>query len=63
MKSKEEIQELAYEIASLEEKISSNPKDKYVKLYMDRIENIIGNLSVKEGLELDVAVMKILNPD
>lgn len=60
MKSKEEIETLAYEIASLEEKIKNTPKDKSVQSYMRRIENIIESLSVEEGLMLDQIIINML---
>lgn len=60
MKSKEEIQELAKEIANLEMKLKNSSKDKNIKSYMRKIENIMGELSFEEGLELNDAVLELL---
>lgn len=60
MKSKEEIQELAKEVADLEMKIQNSSKDKYIQSYMHRIENIMGELDIEESLELNDAVLELL---
>lgn len=60
MKSKEEIQELAKEVADLEMKIQNSSKDKYIQSYMRRIENIMGELDIEESLELNDAVLELL---
>ena len=60
MKTKEEINELAKEIADLELKIKSSAQDKSLQSYMHRIEIIMESLSIKEGLELNDAVIKLL---
>lgn len=60
MKTKEEINELAKEIADLELKIKSSAQDKSLQSYMNRIEIIMESLSIKEGLELNDAVIKLL---
>ena len=61
MKSKQEIKELAQEIAQLEKIIEQGSfQDKDVKSAMSRIEIIMESLSPKEGLELNDAVIKIL---
>ncbi len=60
MKTKEEINELAKEIADLELKIKSSAQDKSLQSYMRRIEIIMESLSIKEGLELNDAVIKLL---
>ena len=63
MKSKKEIEELAYEIASLEMKMQNTKEDKLLQSYIRKIENIMESLSLKEGLDLNDAVIKILNKD
>lgn len=63
MKSKEEIETLAYEVASLEEKIKNTPKGKSVQKYMRKIENIMESLSLNEGLALCDIVDKTLKND
>jgi len=60
MKTKKEINELAKEIADLELKIKSSAQDKSLQSYMRRIEIIMESLSIKEGLELNDAVIKLL---
>ena len=60
MKSKKEIKKLAEEIAKLQLKIQSTDQDKNVQSYMSRIETIMESLSLKEGLELNDTVLKIL---
>lgn len=60
MKTKEEINKLAKEIADLELKIKSSAQDKSLQSYMRRIEIIMESLSIKEGLELNDAVIKLL---
>ncbi|MBR3673953.1 MAG: hypothetical protein IKN65_06720 [Clostridia bacterium] len=60
MKSKEELQELAKEVADLEMKIQNSSKDKYIQSYMRRIENIMGKLDIEESLELNDAVLELL---
>ena len=61
MKNKKEIKELAQEIAQLEKIIEQGSfQDKHVKSAMSRIEIIMESLSLKEGLELNDAVIKIL---
>lgn len=60
MKSKEELQELAKEVADLEMKIQNSSKDKYIQSYMRRIENIMGELDIEESLELNDAVLELL---
>ena len=60
MKSKEELQELAKEVADLEMKIQNSIKDKYIQSYMRRIENIMGKLDIEESLELNDAVLELL---
>ena len=61
MKSKEELNNLAYRIIELEEIIKKNPpQDKTVKSAMRDIEIIIESLSLKEGLELNDTVINIL---
>ena len=61
MKSKEELNNLAYRIIELEKIIKENPpQDKTVKSAMHDIEIIIESLSLKEGLELNDTVINIL---
>lgn len=63
MKSKEELEALAYEIAGLEMKIKNAKEDKLLQSYMSRIENIMESLSVTEGLSLNDTILNILNND
>lgn len=63
MKSKEELEALAYEIAGLEMKIKNTKEDKLLQSYMSRIENIMESLSVTEGLSLNDTILNILNND
>ena len=61
MKSKEELNKLAQEIAQLEKIIQKGSfEDKNVKSAMNRIEIIMESLSLKESLELNDTVMNIL---
>ncbi len=61
MKSKEELKKLAQEIAQLEKIIEKGSfEDKSVKSAINRIEIIMESLSLKEGLELNDTVIKIL---
>lgn len=60
MKSKEEINQLAKEIADLELKINLTTEDKSLKQYINRIETIMESLTLKEGLELNDTVINIL---
>ena len=61
MKNKKELKELAQEIARLEKIIENGlPEDKSVKSAMYRIETIMENISLKEGLELNDTVIEIL---
>ena len=60
MKSKEEINALAKEVAELELKIKAAGMGKCVQSQMRRIETIIESLSLQEGLELNDTVIKIL---
>lgn len=61
MKSKEELKKLAQEIAQLEKIIEKGSfQDKSVKSAINRIEIIMESLSLKEGLELNDTVIKIL---
>lgn len=60
MKSKEEIKKLAKEIADLEMQIKNQDKDKIDQSVYRRIENIITNLTLEEGLELNDAVIEII---
>ena len=60
MKSKKEINTLAKEVAELELKIKTVGMDKCVQSQMHRIETIMESLTLKEGLELNDAVLKIL---
>lgn len=60
MKNKEEIKKLAKEIADLEMQIKNQGKDKIDQSVYRRIENIITNLTLEEGLELNDAVIKII---
>lgn len=63
MKSQEELKELAYEIASLEEKLNTKVLDRFNKSYLDKIENIIEGLSEKEIMALDGIVLDLLEND
>ncbi len=60
MKSKEEIKKLAKEIADLEMQIKNQDKDKIDQSVYRKIENIITNLTLEEGLELNDAVIEII---
>lgn len=60
MKSKKEIKELAKEIAELELKIQTDGLDKTDSSVFRRIEDIMESLNLKEGLELNDAVIEIL---
>ena len=60
MKNKEEIKKLAKEIADLEMQIKNQDKDKIDQSVYRRIENIITNLTLEEGLELNDAVIEII---
>ena len=60
MKSKKEIKELAKEIAELELKIQTDGLDKIDSSVFRRIEDIMESLNLKEGLELNDAVIEIL---
>ena len=63
MKSQEELKELAYEIASLEEKLNTKVLDRFNQSYLDKIENIIEGLSEKEIMALDGIVLDLLEND
>lgn len=63
MKSKEELEALAYEIAGLEMKMKNTKEEKFLQSYMSKIKNIMESLSVSEGLMLDDTILKILNND
>jgi uncharacterized coiled-coil DUF342 family protein len=60
MKSKQEIKKLAKEIAELELKIQTDGLDKTDSSVFRRIETIMESLSLEEGLELNDAVIEIL---
>jgi hypothetical protein len=60
MKSKQEIKKLAKEIAELELKIQTDGLDKTDLSVFRRIETIMESLSLEEGLELNDAVIEIL---
>ena len=60
MKSKQEIKTLAKEIAELELKIQTDGLDKVDSSVFRRIETIMESLNLKEGLELNDAVLEIL---
>lgn len=63
MNKEKNIEELAYEIASLEEKIKTEKMDKKVQSYMRQIENIMDSLSFDEMMELDNIVSNIMQND
>lgn len=60
MKTKKEIDELAKEVANIEKQILKQGLDKIDQSLLHRIENIMESLNLKEGLELNDAVIKIL---
>lgn len=60
MKSKQEIKKLAKEIAELELKIQTDGLDKTDSSVFRRIETIMESLNLEEGLELNDAVIEIL---
>lgn len=60
MKTKKEIDELAKEVANIEKQILKQGLDKIDKSLLHRIEDIMEGLNLKEGLELNDAVIKIL---
>lgn len=53
MKTKKQLKELAYEITSLEQKINSSKEEKFIKSYMNQIENIMSSLSLNDLIELE----------
>ena len=63
MNKENNIEELAYEIASLEEKIKTEKMDKKVQSYMRQIENIMDSLSFDEMMELDNVISNIMQND
>lgn len=60
MKTKKEIDELAKEVANIEKQILKQGLDKIDQSLLHRIENIMEGLNLKEGLELNDTVIKIL---
>lgn len=60
MKTKKEIDELAKEVANIEKQILKQGLDKIDQSLLHRIEDIMESLNLKEGLELNDAVIKIL---
>lgn len=63
MKTKKEIDELAKEVANIEKQILKQGLDKIDQSLLHRIEDIMEGLNLKEGLELNDAVIKILEND
>lgn len=60
MKTKKEIDELAKEVANIEKQILKQGLDKIDQSLLHRIEDIMESLNLKEGLELNDAIIKIL---
>jgi len=60
MKTKKEIDELAKEVANIEKQILKQGLDKIDQSLLHRIEDIMEGLNLKEGLELNDIVIKIL---
>lgn len=60
MKNNKELKKLAKEIADLELKLQRSEEDKIDESVLFKIQNIMENLTIEEGLKLDEYVIDLI---